>query len=76
MSPQRSVRPRRGSEEQAADRRRAIPTCQCRRAKDQHQRDPLEGHQQAEVREPVDPLRGIFLAQVPNPFQQSVHLCQ
>ena len=32
MSPQRSVLPRRESEEQAADRRRAIPSRQCRRS--------------------------------------------
>ena len=38
--------------------------------------DPLEGHQQTEIRQPPNPFAGIPLAQVPNPFQQFVHLGQ
>ena len=74
MSLRQPAQPRRGSEEQAADRYHAIPPGHRRCADHQKQRDPLEGHQQAEIRQPVDPLGGIPLAQIPNPFQQFVHL--
>ncbi len=36
----------------------------------------LRATSRLKVREPVDPFGGIFLAQVPNPFQQPVHLRQ